>query len=194
MTGLDQAYKELRAVGRAIERMEVARSLEIYEEDWKVVLAGLEKAWNKAEQHFKTLSPKFQPWQGKYQRERKKFMYLSYLKQARHADAHSIQLMTSVMPGYVGLSAPNGGCLHIKSLRTDGNGNIIYEGSPAIIQERKPFPVAVKVLNQGVWYEPPATFEDQFGTYSSPVHLAKAGLKYYLDFLDAAKQEFGSFE
>jgi len=191
LNGLYQAHQELRTVERAIERMEKAQSFEIYEENWKIVLVSLEKSWVKAEQYFKELSSRFQPWQGAYEKQRKDLMYLRYLKHARDADTHTVQMMTSVMPGMVLFNPPvPGGCLHIESMVEDAAGNIHYRGGPAVITERKPFPIAVKVKSRGVWYEPPATFRDEFGTHSSPLHLAKGGLKYYSDFLKKAESEF----
>lgn len=180
----------MRSAERAVQRMEEATKFEIFEENWRILLSCLEKAWIKTERSCQDIQNKFQPWQGKYARDRKQLMYLQYLKQARNADTHSIQIMTAVAQGYLGISAPNGGCLQIDSLTTDANGNTIYRGSPAIITERKPFPVAVRVENSGKWYDPPATFGDQFGTYSSPLHLAKAGLDYYKFFLQEAEKKF----
>lgn len=64
----------MRAATRAVDAMRNAKSLEEFEAKWREFLTCLEKVWNKVERSCQVERNRFEPWQGKYHRLRKKDM------------------------------------------------------------------------------------------------------------------------
>ena len=69
---LYHAKRELASAEKAIRRMSGAQSIEDLEDEWKNFLNSIEKVWVKAERSCQHIRNEFQPWQGKFARERKK--------------------------------------------------------------------------------------------------------------------------
>lgn len=187
---LKHAKAELAHGARAIESMSRAKSLEEFEAEWRTLLNCLEKAWVKTERACQPFAADFQPWQGQFLRMRKKDMLLRYLKQARDADNHSVQDMTKIAPGSVGYRFvnPTGG--YIKEMRIVNGVVEHYEGDPMVAEVRPPHPVAVRVKNNGEWYNPPTSHLGEPVNTSHPIDLAKLGLAYYLGFVAQAERKF----
>jgi hypothetical protein len=181
---------ELRAAARAIAGMRSAKSLEEFEAEWRNLLSCLEKVWAKVERSCQPHKHKFQPWQGKYARIRKKDMLLRYLKQARDADNHSIQDFTAVKPGSraINFVNPRGG--YIQHMEIRGGQVVAYAGDPIIVRDTPPHPVAVPVKNNGEWFNPPTSHLGQPVTTQHPLVLAELGLKFYQEFVNEAEREF----
>ena len=83
---LYHAKRELASAEKAIRRMSGAQSIEDLEDEWKNFLNSIEKVWVKAERSCQHIRNEFQPWQGKFARERKKDALLKYIKHARNSD------------------------------------------------------------------------------------------------------------
>lgn len=184
---------ELRAAARAVEAMRNAKSLEEFESKWREFLTCLEKVWNKVERSCQVERNRFEPWQGKYHRLRKKDMLLRYLKQARDADNHSIQDFTKIEPGSrsVRFVNPRGG--YIKHMEIRGGEIAAYEGDPIVVEDKPPQPVAVPVKNNGEWFNPPTSHLGTPVTTHHPVALAELGLKFYEEYVnEVARQFFGA--
>jgi hypothetical protein len=187
---LKQARAELESAQRAIDAMRASESMDRFEAEWRHFLSCLEKVWVKVERSCEPKKNIFQPWQGKFERLRKKDMLLRYLKQARNADNHSIQELAEINPGGTSLSFinPYGG--YIKHMRAE-NGKIThYEGDPAIIKTIHPHPVAVRVKNDGQWYNPPTSHLGKHIDTAHPLELAVLGLDFYKDFVDQVEKKF----
>lgn len=188
---LKHAKAELAAASRAIEGMNAAPDMEVFEAEWRQYLSCLEKAWVKVERACEPCRNSFQPWQGKFQRLRKKDMLLRYLNQARDADNHSIQEMTAIDPGGTSGSFVNPFGGYIKSLRTGVNGEIVhYEGDPMNITVTAPHPVAVRVKNSGQWSNPPTSHLGLPVHNARPAELARLGLDFYRDYVDQVEKKF----
>ncbi len=188
---LRHARSELAAASRAIDGMNGAKNMEVFEAEWRHFLSCLEKAWVKVERACEPHKNAFQPWQGKFHRLRKKDMLLRYLNQARDADNHSIQDMTALHPGGTGVSFVNPIGGYVKSLRFGEPGEIIhYEGDPINITVTAPHPIAVKVKNSGEWYNTPTSHLGKPVHNARPAELAMLGLAFYQDYVDQAAKKF----
>lgn len=187
---LKHPRSELRAAARAIDGMRNAQSLDEFEAEWREFLTCLEKVWGKVERSCQSVRNKFEPWQGKYHRLRKKDMLLRYLKQARDADNHSIQDFTKIEPGSrsIRFSSPHGG--HIKHMEIRSGEIVAYEGDPIVIEDKPPHPVSVPVKNNGEWFNPPTSHLDQPVTSHHPLVLAELGLKFYEVYVNEAERQF----
>jgi hypothetical protein len=181
---------ELRSAARAIVGMRNAKSLEEFEAEWREFLTCLEKVWTKVERSCQAVRNKFEPWQGKYHRLRKKDMLLRYLKQARDADNHSIQDFTKIEPGSrsIRFVNPQGG--YIKHMEIRGGEITAYEGDPIVVEDKPPHPVAVPVKNNGEWFNPPTSHLGQPVTTNHPIVLAELGLRFYEGYVNEVERQF----
>jgi hypothetical protein len=181
---------ELAAATKALGSMRAAQTMGEFESEWRSYLNAIEKLWQKTELCCGHVRSAFQPWQGQYQRLRKKDMLLRYLKQARDADNHSIQDVTTIQPGSRGyrFANPRGGYIkHMEIL----NGQVVrYEGDPMVVEEKLPHPVAVRVKNNGEWFNPPTSHLDGPVLTSHPVFLAELGIAFYRNYLQEVEKTF----
>jgi hypothetical protein len=95
---LREAKFELRSAERALGRMRSASDFDSFEDTWRQYLMALRKVWIKTERGCQHVRKRFEPWQGKFKRQRKKAQLLRYLKHARNADEHTIQLILDDVP------------------------------------------------------------------------------------------------
>lgn len=153
--------------------------LEEFEFHWKDFLIYLERIWKKGELECKDL-PKFQPWQGAYKRERKKDPLLSYLKNARDVDQHSIQQIT-IEKGYeIKITSPL-------------EGSTFNAGDAITIQSeiKEPRIEIQAVTNRSEVYEPPIEhLGKRLLNPNDPIELAELGIAYYENFLEEIKLNF----
>ncbi|TAM14255.1 MAG: hypothetical protein EPN56_11750 [Rhodanobacter sp.] len=170
--------------------MSGAKSFGQFEAEWRTFLNCLEKAWVKTERACQPFAATFQPWQGQFHHMRKKDMLLRYLKQARDADNHSVQDITKIAPGSVGYHFVNPAGGYIKEMRVVNGLVEHYEGDPMVAEVRPPHPVAVRVKNNGEWYDPPTSHLGQPVNTSHPADLARLGLTYYQSFVAQAERKF----
>lgn len=187
---LRHPWLELSSAERAVAGMRNAKSLDEFEVEWRAYLNAIEKLWQKVEGCCQGVRAAFQPWQGTYQRLRKKDMLLRYLKQARDADNHSVQDITKVQPGSRGYKFvnPRGGYIKHMEIR---NGEVVhYEGDPMIVEDTPPQPIAVPVKNHGEWFNPPTSHLGEPIRTSHPVVLAELGLKFYSEYLHEVEKRF----
>lgn len=172
--------------------MKTAQDFAHFEEEWRSYLNHLEKVWIKTERECQHIQAKFQPWQEKYSRLRKKDMLLRYLKQARDTDNHSIQEVVEEIPGQYSFTVPGSpGVVHIESLRMEGGRVVEYKGShPATEIITPPQIKVVPVKNSGKWYNPPSTHLGSPVSIHHPAYLAEQGLSFYRDYLNNVEETF----
>ncbi|WP_353742573.1 hypothetical protein WHX55_10985 [Pseudomonas fluorescens] len=180
---------ELDAAEKAIVQMKASTSMGEFEIHWKHFLSCLEKTFKKIERTCQPQANIFQPWQGSYQRLRKKDMLLRYLKQARDADTHSIQEITQVKPGRTQMHSV-GQSVHIRHMSTNDDGTINYDGTPMVVSHTPATPIAVPVKNNGEWYNPPTTHLGITVPSHNPVTLAELGLSFYKNYLNSVEKKF----
>lgn len=177
--------KELIKAKKSLKKMKELRSqndinlLDEFESHWIDFLINLEKIWKKAELECKDL-PKFQPWQGVYKRERKKDPLLSYLKNARDVDQHSIQQI-AIERGYeIKITSP------LEGATFNAGDTITIKG-----EVKEPRIETQAVTNRSEVYQPPIEHLDKrLLNPNDPIELAELGLAYYENFLDEIKLKF----
>jgi hypothetical protein len=189
---LKQSKAELESAQSSINSMTNAKSFEEFERHWRNFLSCLEKVWVKTERACQDQRSQFQPWQGSFSRLRKKDMLLRYLKQARDADTHSIQEITEIYPGHTSYRSANNKSHYIKKMVISNGVVSHYEGDPMIQETVMPHPIAIKVQNNGEWYNPPSAHLEKPIENHHPVTLALLGFNFYKDFLEQVEKKFFS--
>ncbi|WP_305374652.1 hypothetical protein [Photobacterium leiognathi] len=187
------ARQELKVASSAIGRMKGAEGFDDFDSEWRLYLNAIEKVFVKVERAAQPYRNKFEPWQGKYNKLRKKDSLLKYLKQARHADNHSIQDVAKVTPGVYSFSVPGGpGVTHIQSLKTDHTGRVVeYIGNrPAQIVDIPSRLQCVGFQNNGTNFNPPKEHLGKKLKSDNPVYLSEQGLAFYESFLVEAERKF----
>ncbi|EGG92916.1 hypothetical protein IMCC1989_2179 [gamma proteobacterium IMCC1989] len=190
MENMKAAKAELRSAKRSIEAMISADSLEIFEEEWRDYLNCIEQLWNKVERSCQHKRSQFEPWQGQFKRLRKKDMLLRYLKQARHAHNHSIQEVMEAKPASKSINFAGGKGGYIKSLKFESGNITHYEGDPLEVIDRPKRYAAIKVKNEGKWYNPPASHLDKKFISDSALDIAIAGLAFYECYISQVEEQF----
>lgn len=182
--------EELSRARDAVAAMKASKNLSDLEEHWKEYLGRLERVWFKAFAHYKK-SPKWQAWQASFEAARKKDPLLSYLRNARGADEHTVSDIVEHQGGLISIvPGERGGT--IKNLRISGGvaaaettGTVDVVFSPERIK-------LLPVVNRGVTYDVPT---QHLGTPINPDHvvsIAETGLAFYERFLREAEAFFVS--
>ncbi|MBI6118332.1 hypothetical protein [Salegentibacter maritimus] len=182
---LSHSEKELKKAKDSLEKMKEIKLkddknlLTEFESNWVDFLINLEKIWKKSELECQEI-PQFQPWQGKYKRERKKDPLLRYLKNARDADQHSIQPITEEKGYEAKIISPLEGAIYTE-------GDIIEIKA----EFKEPRIETNKFNNRGVVYQPPEKHLDHYLTNpKDPIELAELGIKYYEEYLSQIREKF----
>jgi hypothetical protein len=105
-TPLIRSKDEIRAASAALDRMRSEKKYEPFAADWQTFVDRLEKTWVKAERECQPFRNLFEPWQSTYKVHRASDPLLQYLYQSRHADQHSVQLLTGFPMGRLVLELP----------------------------------------------------------------------------------------
>src|SRR3954452_439974 len=111
---LFRSKRELLAATKALEEMRSAPSFDEFAIAWQTFLDGLEKVWVKAKRECQPFRNKFEPWQGAFKKVRKEDELLVYLRQARHADQHTIEPTMIEFLGGFQLTLPPGGSVNVR--------------------------------------------------------------------------------
>ena len=170
---LREAKFELRSAERALGRMRSASDFDSFEDAWRQYLVALQKVWVKTERSCQPVCEDFEPWQGKFERRRKKDQLLRYLRHARNADEHSIQLILDDIPGQT-VTTSSGDTVYV--------GNSVVTTSPRI--------ELLPVEDRGKWYNPPAEHLGKTLAKRDPLKVAELGLTFYADFVEQAERKF----
>jgi hypothetical protein len=180
--------EELSRARNLITAMKGSGTLAELEDHWKEYLGRLERVWFKATAHYKK-SPKWQRWQARFEKERKDDPLLSYLRNARGADEHTVsdivehqQSHIAIVPGEHGGTIRN---LRIGSgfatAETTGTVDVVF--NPARIK-------LLPVVNRGVTFDVPRMHQGSTLDPESVVAVAEVGLRYYENFLNDADMFF----
>ncbi|PNE01911.1 hypothetical protein A15D_02509 [Alcanivorax sp. MD8A] len=190
MENLKAAKAELRAAKRSIDAMKSEQDFEIFEEEWRDFLNCIEQLWNKVERSCQHKRSQFEPWQGQFKKLRKKDMLLRYLKQARHAHNHSIQEVAEPKAASRSINFANGTGGYIKNLTMVGGNIVNYQGDPLEVIDRPNRYAAVKVKNDGKWYNPPTSHLGNRFISDSALDIAIAGLEFYENYIKQVEEKF----
>lgn len=192
MQPLTSARNEIQKSRDKIEEMKCASSLDDLEECWKQYLHRIERTWNKAK-HQLQASPKFQGWtrRGAIEKLRSNDPLLSYLKNARGADEHTINDITGRQSGRIGINtANNDGYIGYLELSTKDGQVDIKTDTPLDIIFIPEKTILVDVLNRGKIFKVPTTHLDEKLNHIDPVSIADEGVRFYERFLDEAEKYF----
>lgn len=189
---LYHAKRELKAAETAIERMAKSESIEDLEDEWKSFLNSVEKCWVKTERACQPFRNKFQPWQGKFSKERKKDPVLRYIKHARNSDQHTIQEAMQKTDASSSMYVEGGpGITHIERLTIRDGKLIEYRGNKPLVIENLPNRVELlRVKDGSKWYNPPRSHKHIKLLWPAPLDVAVLGLEYYRDFVKQAEASF----
>jgi hypothetical protein len=189
MQASDQPKLELARARDAFQKMVAATSLDEYEEHWKEFLRRLERCWNKAHAHYGR-SPKWNGWQGRIDKLRRKDPLLSYLVNARGAEEHSVNEISARHPGGIGINPAEGNSLCIEHMEI--NQGVISIRSPQnlridFIPERIGL---LPVINRGRTYDVPRTHLGQGVDPADVRAIAEKGIAFYEQALREAEAFF----
>lgn len=183
--------RELNTAKRAIENMKNAQDFETLEDEWRIYLNSIEKAWVKAERVCSPVHTKFQPWQGFYAKQRKKDPLLNYLKHARNSDQHSIQESMNAKPASRSMYVEGADFVHIDKLTIKDGEVVEYKGNKPLIVEDLPHRIELApITDSGKLYQPPKVHLSKKIPWSAPIDVAEFGLAYYLNFLAKIEKHF----
>jgi hypothetical protein len=191
-TPLIRSKQELRAAAAALERMREGIQYEQFAAEWQTLVDRLEKVWVKAERECQQFENKFRPWQGAFQAVRKSDPLLRYLYQSRHADQHSVQVLTGFEMWRLLLKLPPKGSAGIQIDEEKGTMTVsagdqgIQFGMLPPRQRYCLFPIT----NQGVEYQTPTEHLGIQLDGTDPLLVAEKGLAFYQDFLRQAEEKF----
>lgn len=181
---------ELDQASKAINAMKNASSIDESEEHWKTYLHRLERVWSKSES-FYGLSPKWPNWKGRFTELRKTDPLLSYLRNARGAEEHTISEIVSRTPGNITLTAGPTGSVHIRRL-VIGNGSFMIDADGPVNTAFNPEKLKLEpITNRGRLYEVPRFHLGKPIPPTDIYAIAAAGLRFYKDFLAEADKYFG---
>jgi hypothetical protein len=187
---LKAAKAELRSAMRSIDAMKSSTEFELFEEEWRDFLNCIEQLWNKVERSCQHERNTFEPWQGKFKRLRKKDMLLRYLKQARHAHNHSIQEISEIKAASRDINFKNGDGGYIKNLTMVGGNIVNYEGDPLEVIDRPKRIAAIRINNEGKWYNPPTSHLGKRFISDCALDIALAGFGFYESYLEQVEEKF----
>jgi hypothetical protein len=185
----EQPRIELAKAKACIEGMHNARSLDEFEEHWQNFLHRLERVWNKASHHY-CKSPKWNGWKGKYEQLRKKDPLLSYLVNARGADEHTVNEITSRKPGGIGINPAEGNGLYIEEM-TINKGHVSISSPQKIRVDFIPArTVLTAVINRGRTYPVPTSHRGNPVDPAKVTDIAETAVEFYKEFLDEVEAYF----
>ena len=192
---LARAKSDLGAASRAIDTMRNTSSFSEFRENWENFLFRAERAWESTQ---KTIQNEkgFGPWYRPYAKLRKKDPLLVYLRQARHAEMHSVS-PTMDRPLKLAVVDKSGRGFTVNSIAAQLEKGVltIDIDSPDISVdiEAKLIPtdaMAIRFKNRNKWYNPPWMHLDVRIVDLHPVSLAELGLSFYRTFVEEAEYKF----
>ena len=147
---------ELAKAATALQAMEASEELQAFERHWEESLHRLERVWIKCKAQYNS-SSRWQGWSGLIVRLRRNYPLLSYLKNARDADQHTLSAITARSPSELTLTAggPQGRAL-IKRITINGNGQMAMQGDGVLnVVFRPEHTRLLPVVNRGRTYPVP---------------------------------------
>jgi len=185
---LPKLGQELSRAREAVEAMKRSGNLPDLEEHWKDYLGRIERVWFKASAHYKK-SPKWQPWQGAFEKARRDDPLLAYLRNARGADEHTVSDIVEHQHEHIAIvPGEHGGT--IKNLRISG-GVATAETTGAVGVVFHPDRIKLlPVVNRGVKYDVPRQHQGRTIDPDNVISVAEAGLAFYERFLQDAENKF----
>ncbi|EAU56074.1 hypothetical protein [Mariprofundus ferrooxydans] len=190
------AFEKLVEAKAGIQQMDSASDRVAFEAGWIRFVDSLEEFWTSFFDEGKEKFSSFQPWAGKFRKERKDDPLLQYLIQARHQSQHGrIPLKwqegaIAIAPGYFG---------HIRNMKIFQDGSFEVETNPLgkahnqvklVHEPGKPLLPVIENKKHKQRFDPPSSHLGQPIGNTSPIYVASLGLKYYETVLRSALAKF----
>jgi hypothetical protein len=185
----EQPRIELAKAKACIDGLRNARSLDEFEEHWKNFLHKLERVWNKTCNHY-SKSPKWNGWKGKYEQLRKKDPLLSYLVNARGADEHTVNEITSRKPGSIGINPAEGNSLYIEKMTIKTDHVSINSPQKISVDFIPARTVLADVISRGRTYPVPTSHRGKPVDPANVTDIAETAVEFYKEFLDEVEAYF----
>lgn len=177
--------KEISRAEKLLDEMAVAEHLDDYTSAWEEFLYRLERAWERTEKAFNH-EKWFQKLYAPYRKLRKGDPVLKYLRNARHAETHTLQgtLQSSLN---IALRDKCGRGFHVNEVQTslvDGCLTVNIDTHPDVLHDfdaeiGRGTPSLVAFRNRKNWYKPPKTHLGARLSSNDPVVVGKLGLDMY---------------
>ena len=185
----DAPHQELIRAKLAVVAMRKATTLNQFEESWKEYLGRIERTWNKISNHFGK-SPKWNSWQGPFDRQRRQDSLLSYLVNARGAEEHTVKEIVARELGGIGINPAFGNRIdHLEISNVGGQMNI--KTTQPLKIEFIPGRIALlPVVNRGRTYPVPNAHLGKTIDPTDVPALAELGVVFYENALARAQAYF----
>lgn len=185
----NKPQQELDKAFSRIEAMQKAQNLDDFEEHWTMYLHHLERIWQKSKAHFEK-SPKWNGWQGPFLKIRKYDPLITYLRNARNVEQHTVAEITTRSEAGFSINPGPSGSVHIKRLEIRQN-HIFLDANDDIVITFHPERVKlINVINEGKTYTPPTSHQGERIDPNNVIDIAKKGANFYQNFLDRAAKHF----
>ena len=206
MNALTKCWGELSKARIAIEGMRGAIDLNALEIHWQDFLFRLERSWNKSVSYMKA-NPRFHGWseRGYAEELRKHDPLLSYLRNARGADEHTVEAIVSWEPGAitvipvdrksmmnieVWIPYENGGAIGVTAngasslsaatlLTRIPEEKQVVANQPVSVDFRPAKLRLIQITNRGRTYHPPASHLGKPLNELGPIEAAELGMTFY---------------
>lgn len=188
---LKPAKKELDRAYRCFDNMRSAKNYDDYETNWRNYLNHIEKCIEKIEVATTPIRGAFSSAMADEIKIRNSDQLLIYIKQARNADNHSIQDLSKLTPGGVGINPLIGNSLFIKKMTID-NDVIHYDGDPITITFYPSKIEVIEITNRGKKFPPPTTHIGATVSSKDPLFIAESGINFYRNFIKKIEQKLMS--
>ena len=161
--------QELTSAWDAAHRLREAKTLDEVNAEWAAVLNHVEKLWVKTGIACSAEKPGFPSWNAAWTKLRKNDPLLNYMTQARHADNHSAQFLSSQIVG------------HLLIDRKGGMGFSILDTPELAIDA---------VTNRGVKFSVPEAHLGRPLETRDPRYLSVHACNFYAEYLRRARRDF----
>lgn len=185
---LSAASQELIDAEESLSMLVDGITFDNFRKIWSNYLGCLYRCSNKVKASF-IGSHKFSTWDGVKQKEIRNDPWLQYLKQARHADEHGLEFIsTPIGSSIVLVTSENDVGDDIINELTIIDGKLVSYTGNRPIAELKPTVVLNPVTNYGKIYHPP--FYNAVDIKSTIPIEARKALDWYRNYIDEAEKLF----
>jgi hypothetical protein len=185
-----QPRTQLAKAQASLESMRNSISLDAFEGHWKDLLHHVERVWTKSLHKYDS----YQGWRAlkaKYESLRNNDPLLSYVKNARDADEHTVNEVVDREPGGIGINAAEGNALYIERMEF-GGGKISIKSPQRIRVDFIPGKIRLlPVIKRDRTYDVPTTHLGDALDPNKVVEVAQKVVTFYAGFLDEVEMSLG---
>jgi hypothetical protein len=170
--------------------MKASPSLEDFEGHWKDLLHHIERVWTKALHKYDSHSG-WRALRTKYESLRNNDPLLSYLKNARDADEHTVNEIVAHEPGGIGINPAEGNALYIEHMEI-ARGRISIKSPQRIRVDFIPGKTKLlPVVKRDRTYDIPTAHRGDVIDPTNVIDVAEKALTFYEGFLGDVESTLG---